>query len=482
MVDLIQRVLNHEASLEDIDGLNKALPEDPALLRYFVEMRMLHGALEEQFGHQSSELASISDRFIGFPRPGHANVSGPSAMPAAMPRWQKFAMVAAVAMVAALGASWGVSKLLYRPAFEVVARYNTGNQDIPERGQWLKTRQTIELHSGAVELRSADGNSFTFQGPGELKIHGTQELTLFSGKLWADLPGDPVKIHAPRGEVTDLGTTFGLDASTRDATRIDVFDGKIRFRNTGNPSQASDAEKGESLTSKGADWTPQRGEADASRYKVGIRRPLGFTFVADDAEAESIASGLPFGIRWTTADTASGSMRIQDTPVEIAWAGSSLFSAGTKGSPEAEELHTHMLGFPWSEQYEGRAAEADALGLSHTKGGIAIQLRNLDAWRESIGAKAFRVMIHRNSGYEEVRFYPIYAYSADSGALLSTLEDRQSDYLPGGYPDEEEATGARVIKRFDQAFTEDSLNLVVEPQLAPDMRSNISGLILEPVF
>lgn len=488
-VELVERVLNEEATLEDTHQLNDALPRSSALLRHFVEMRLLHGALEEEFGGQSDRMDAISERVVA--------LSGeplPTAFPGSIRRTRalpsrRLAMVAALGLIVSLTAFWGVAKALHRPAFEVVARFETQSSKRIEPGQWIKTRQSIRLEKGAVELRSADGNRFTFQGPGELEVHDAHELTLHSGKLWADLSGAPIKVHAPRGEITDLGTVFGVEALTADTTRVDVFEGKVRYGLAQRNDVAEVADAGESLTTAGRVWNPTRGEAELSRYHPGLTRPLGFTFVADHAQAERIRNELAYGARWSTAVTPSGTMRLENSPVEVAWVGSNLFSAGGSGSAAAEVFHTHILCGSWSQQgdenHQERVAQAKILGLPHEDVGIVIQLRHLDAWLESTGARGYRIMVQRNSQVDGVRFLPIRAVRADTGGLLATLDHQSSDYRPADYPDGQGGVGARTLQRFDRVFTESSLQLTVESvehEQESVNRGNISGLILEPVF
>ena len=58
IVDLVDRVLDREASLDDIARLNALLPQDPKVLRYFVEMRMMHDRLERMHGTVDEEAAT----------------------------------------------------------------------------------------------------------------------------------------------------------------------------------------------------------------------------------------------------------------------------------------------------------------------------------------------------------------------------------------------------------------------------------------
>ncbi|MCH7229122.1 FecR domain-containing protein [Haloferula sp. A504] len=481
-VDLVQRVLDHEASLEDIAHLNARLPKDSVALRYFVEMRMLHCSLEDAFDAAPAELDSIEGRLVNFSGHSCPAAQAPTrAQASSKPQWRKW-LVAAAALVAISLGFLAVDRFLHRPAFEVVARHGTGLSAVPAKGTWIRHGDTLELKDNAVEIRSADGNTLTFQGPGELKIQSRDRLILESGRLWADLKGDPVKIITPRGEVTDLGTTFGIDQSSPFATRIDVFDGEVRFTNPDDAGRTTNAEKGESLVSSGAEWTPERGEADAGRYTSGIRRPIGLSFVKDEAEAARISSKLAFGAAWATGSSITGTAQLPGSPVEIRWSGGSIFSTGAWKAPEADVLHTHLCCSAW------RKFRIDAPGgdqqAEDESVGITIHLQNLATWMEQIGAVGYKLTVLQNSNERGVRFFPISVFEGGSGTgtPVGVFETQPEAYLPGNYPDGPGGLGARVVQEFPMVFKADSLTLKAPPFDGAERLSNISGIVLNPVF
>jgi hypothetical protein len=483
-VDLVQRVLDHEASLEDIARLNAVLPSDPAALRYFVKMRLLHGALEKEFGAASAELDSIDGRSTTVPPGKITPFPGRDAGNQAGRGWRFWAAAAAVALLASLAAIWGGHRILHRPAFEIVARTGTGSSSVPATGTWLGCGERLTLAQGAVELRSADGNLLTLQGPGDLTIRDAHALTLASGKLWAVLKGDPIRIGTPQGVVTDLGTTFGIDQSSRWSTRLDVFDGKAQLADPADPSRSTVAAPGEGLIRQGTQWPPEKHKADASRYTAGIRRPLGLAFVKNQAEASRIESAFPFSAQWTSVSTPTGKTQPKGASFEIAWAGSSFFSAGADQSPEAALFHTHLSGYAWEGKYAGRRQDAADLGLPESPHGIVIQLRGMSAWLAEIGAKSYRITLLRNSGDPGIEFLPVSAYDgqASEDSYLAMLQLWDKDYLAANFPDAPGGTGARAIGIFKNPFTADLLTLTLPVQKSQTWRANISGLIVTPMF
>ena len=481
-VDLVQRVLDHEASLEDIAHLNARLPKDSVALRYFVEMRMLHGSLEQKFGSTAGSLDSIEGRLVNFP--GHPSPSATNpvqAQASGKPTRWKWLVGAAALVVISLGLLVA-DRILHPPVFEIVARNGKGLSAVPNIGTWIRQGDTLELGDNAVEIRSEDGNTLTFQGPGKLAVQSRGHLIIESGLLWADLKGDPVKIITPRGEVTDLGTTFGIDQSSLSATRIDVFDGKVRFSSPDDSSRTADADKGQSLVSSGPGWTPKRGEADASRYTTGIRRAIGLSFVKDEAEAARITSKLAFGAAWATGSSITGTAQLPGSPVEIMWKGGSIYSTGARNSPEGDVLHTHLCCSAWL-SFRNEASRDDRLAVDESVG-ITIQLQNLAVWMEQIGAVGYKLTLLQNSEMRGVRFFPISVFEGGSGTgkPVGVFETKPETYLPGDYPDGSGGSGARVVQELPIVFKADSLTLKAPPFDGVKRLSNISGILLQPVF
>ncbi len=486
-VELVQRVLNQEASLDDIAHLNTRLPIDPIALQYFVEMRMLHGALENELGSviSTEDLSSLEDRLIEFPGNYRSTtLSGLHMDNASEPLKQRlrFPLSIAAALIILSLIFIATDRILHRPAFEVVACYGSDSSSRLANGEWIRQGDTLKLASGVIEVRSPDGNSLTFQGPGDVKILNQRHLVLNSGRLWADLKGDPILIKVPRGEITDLGTTFGIDQSSPSTTRVDIFDGEVRFSEGGDSHLAVQAIKGESLTSTGATWTPEKGEADASLYTVGLRSPLAFTFAADQNEVERIESGLAFGLQWNATFTMAGSMKSKESPVEMTWAGARIYSTGASHSLEATILHTHLCGFtsPLETQQAARK-----VGLKNNGNGLIIQFTNIDKWLEQIGAPSYTLELYRNSGLQggSSFFYPVSLFNGNpaTSTLLGKLDSPKDNYLPADHPDGDVGAGYRLIQQFDQNLTANTLTLTTPVRKLP-YRGNISGVVLRPVF
>jgi FecR-like protein len=98
---------------------------------------------------------------------------------------------------------------------------------------------TLHLQSGVVELAFASGAKAAIEGPAEIKVTKRNSIELRQGKLSADVPHQAIgfAVQTPNATVTDLGTRFGIDAKARDASEVDVFEGKVHVvegHNTNN--------------------------------------------------------------------------------------------------------------------------------------------------------------------------------------------------------------------------------------------------------
>ena len=476
IVDLVDRVLDREASLDDIARLNALLPQDPAVLRYFVEMRMMHDRLERMHGTVDEEAATALRELKD------ASVST-LAFPARRGGWRRWSGIAAVlTLAAALGVL--VERRLVHPAlYQIVASRNAEGNHLPVANTWVRKSDRIELRSGVIELRSPDGNSLTLQGPAELTVEGRSRLTLERGRLWADLEGAAIKVRTSQGEVSDLGTVFGIDESTPSTTRIDVLVGAVRLRDPADPARSADARQGEGLVAENDQWPPARQPADFSRYTAGLRSSVGVCFVKGEREKEHIATRLPFATRWTTLDSPTGTATVEHTDIVVRWAGDSLYSEGGNASPEAAVFHTHLQGWRWPDRIRRMAEE---LELPSDGFGNVIRFDGLEQWMKSIGAVGYSIEVDRNTGVPNGNFLPLALHDAGgrNPQLLETFETSPDGHFGPNHPDKGDGIGVRTVNRLPGPFTMDSFLLTtpVQPRASTAHRANIAAVRVIPRF
>lgn len=89
----------------------------------------------------------------------------------------------------------------------------------------------LRLNAGLAQIVFYSGARVVVEGPVELELISPNEAGLLSGRLTAEIPPEArgFRIHTPQTEVTDLGTSFGLDVKTG-RTELHVLKGSVELR------------------------------------------------------------------------------------------------------------------------------------------------------------------------------------------------------------------------------------------------------------
>lgn len=91
----------------------------------------------------------------------------------------------------------------------------------------------ITVRLGTAESRTlpiGDVGSVTIQGPAHFELIGTMRARLHQGRIKVridDERGHGFVLETPRGNVTDLGTEFGVDVDDDSKTGVVVFEGEV---------------------------------------------------------------------------------------------------------------------------------------------------------------------------------------------------------------------------------------------------------------
>src|SRR6185295_9995682 len=113
----------------------------------------------------------------------------------------------------------------------VDAQWKTGTE-APRLGAPLEPGW-LRLKSGLAQIVFYSGARVVIEGPIELQLISPTEASCRKGRLTADVPPQArgFRIDTPQMNVTDLGTTFGLDVKER-RTELHVFEGSVEFQAT----------------------------------------------------------------------------------------------------------------------------------------------------------------------------------------------------------------------------------------------------------
>ncbi len=89
----------------------------------------------------------------------------------------------------------------------------------------------IQIAAGAIELEFKSGARLVLEGPASLQLLSSNEAFLHSGKATAHVPDTAhgFKITAPSVAVTDLGTEFGVSATSNAPAEVHVFSGLVEL-------------------------------------------------------------------------------------------------------------------------------------------------------------------------------------------------------------------------------------------------------------
>lgn len=255
-----------------------------------------------------AHLASTPDLFAGSagePTPMDAAGGGtgsPTAMatgPASAPSWgsgwtRHLALAAGLAIL--LAAAWwaGSSSLRHRQGETsravamlnrtVNARWDRQDQ-IPKLGGPLEPG-LLRLESGLAQIVFYNGARVAIEGPVELRLVSSTEAVCTRGTLTAEVPPQArgFRIVAPRLDVTDLGTSFGVRVEGQ-RSELHVFQGEVEFRTEAGTAQQS-LREGKAAVVEGT-GAPRLMAADRSEF-AGLF----------DLQAQSLAAEARRYDRW----------------------------------------------------------------------------------------------------------------------------------------------------------------------------------------
>src|SRR5207302_53552 len=93
----------------------------------------------------------------------------------------------------------------------------------------LLAKGSLALDAGVVELGFPTGARIAIEGPARLELKGANSVQLRQGKAAAEVPrsGRGFSVQTPIATVVDLGTRFGVGVSSDNASRVDVFEGRV---------------------------------------------------------------------------------------------------------------------------------------------------------------------------------------------------------------------------------------------------------------
>ena len=240
--DAVAAVCHGVASDEQMRGLNVLLRQHATARDQYILRLELHSRLASDpdlFGLTNRGLGDVSAAEQCFALP--QGVTGFHALRRAW-RW-KLAGFGAVAACITLLAVGLVASRIWRPAEQSGATSNAvAMLDRAVDAQWGRSGESpglaaplepgwLRLKSGLAQIVFYSGARIVIEGPTELEVISANEAACHGGRLIAEVPSQAsgFRIRTPQMDVTDLGTSFGLEVKDRRA-EIHVFEGTVELQ------------------------------------------------------------------------------------------------------------------------------------------------------------------------------------------------------------------------------------------------------------
>ncbi len=227
--DRIERALDGLLTESELAALKADVVRDPTLRSAYVDRAWLDAALRAERDHLPRLLAS----------PATPAVPAAPASHAARPvRWPIFAAIAGT-LAASFVIAFAVSRWLpaIRPADAPIATL-TSAANTTWAGSTLPTAEdsalghgTLALVQGIATLRFASGAMLTLEAPTKLELVNAMHARLIEGSLTAEVPAAAhgFTVETADLKVVDLGTRFGVTASSTGHSHVFVFEGEVQL-------------------------------------------------------------------------------------------------------------------------------------------------------------------------------------------------------------------------------------------------------------
>ncbi len=268
--ELLSLLLDDDVTTEQIDELTLIVSDDPEMLaqlrqhllmsdrlsQYEDELRSDHRfmdavqarihAAEDSIGFVARVVASAKREASGQSKLVSSKSEWFWQSPRAMAGW----VTAAIVLIVLVGVFF--QRNVQRGTIESNASAAKGGQEeASDRGvavlvrvsrlsgeqaaRWMAGETvppgTLKWDAGLVQLEFYGGATVVAEGPAEIEILDESRVVCRSGRLRAHVP-EPARgftVIAPRFELVDLGTEFGLDVSEGGAAEVHVFSGKVEL-------------------------------------------------------------------------------------------------------------------------------------------------------------------------------------------------------------------------------------------------------------
>ncbi len=211
----IERALDGLLSPTELAVFQADVVRDPALRASYVKRAWLHGALyaDQDRLPELLKAEAVASRQL---------------------RWPKFAGFG-LAAAAVVAVAWVELRRVVppEPVAVLVQAENTkwAGSTLPTLPQSRLGPGLLSLAEGIATVRFQSGAEVTLEAPTKLEILGAMSCRLLEGSITAEVPPSAhgFSVEAPDLKVVDLGTRFGVTASSTGNSHVFVFMGEVEL-------------------------------------------------------------------------------------------------------------------------------------------------------------------------------------------------------------------------------------------------------------
>jgi ferric-dicitrate binding protein FerR (iron transport regulator) len=228
-------MLNGTLSEEDAVHFDRWLVEHPQLIEYFLDYCQLHIDLAidlraDQALESFRKRQQVVAESVAPPVAGNGKVAAVPCIGNAPLKWPRSLTaygigICGLMLAIAGGLSWWISAL---------TKSDRAPLDIAQLAvQNTPSITSVRLGSGTTTLELPDIGSVLVEGPADFELLGPMRARLNKGRIKVHVKkpsGYGFVVETPDGEVTDLGTEFGLDVASHSGTGLVVFQGSVDLR------------------------------------------------------------------------------------------------------------------------------------------------------------------------------------------------------------------------------------------------------------
>lgn len=225
--DLTDRLLAGRLEPKQLRELERVLNGNPEAQQRLLDQCQFHALLT--FDQRAQELVEE----VVAQRTSQQVAVGNSAalVHASLPTGQS--LLRSVLFAAGIAATVGIVVLstltLLRPTVDMgpIASRSTGDESV------LPKVSAVKIGNHTTQLSLSKIGLVTLQGPSDFELIGPRRARLTKGRIKfrvTDVGGRGFVVETPDGEITDLGTEFGVDVGSRDGTGLVVFEGEVDLR------------------------------------------------------------------------------------------------------------------------------------------------------------------------------------------------------------------------------------------------------------